>query len=156
MKFAAIVCARCRRARTVETRHATASCPHCGVPATLAQRTPIWTGDDVAGGQAAILMHAGGTVAVAQAARPTRARDLPHDSPTMAAASKATGIVNRSEKAEAVTRALLEDGTASHIDLVQAMLEAGLDGGRAQSEVVRMLATDFILEPRPGRYRLVG
>lgn len=156
MKYATIVCPACQGAWTVETRHESASCPRCRQKVRLAERKPIWHGDDVAGAHAALAMHAGGPDAVNQvSARPRPAALLPHDSATLAAASRANGIVNRSEKAEAVARALTETGLAGHTDLLRALGEAGLDEDRAVLEVARMLATDFLMEPRPGRYRLV-
>jgi hypothetical protein len=36
-----------------------------------------------------------------------------------------------------------------------AMAKAGIDGGRAEKEIVRLLATDLMMEPRAGHYRLI-
>jgi len=155
MKFAAIVCAACHRAWTVETRHESVTCPRCGQKAELAKRRPIWIGDDVAGAQAALNRHAGGPTVVLQTLA-ERAEQLPHDSPTMAAASRGKGIVNKSERADAVAAALAQGGPASHSDLLEALLQAGLERGRAEAEIIRMLATDYLMEPRAGRYVVVS
>lgn len=156
MKFAAIVCPRCRGGWTVESRHESARCPRCNTTVTVKERKAIWEGDDIDGGQAALAIHNGGSGLTLHGQRPRSAAALPHESATMAAASQATGIVNRSEKAEAVARALFATSTATHDDLLQALVEAGLDTGRAEVEIIRLLGTDFLMEPRPGRYCLVG
>ncbi len=77
-----------------------------------------------------------------------------YDDPVDAAAAKARGTVNKSERAEQVmlwlTRLL---GDAPHDDVIRSLRRAGLDGERAEKEVVRMLACDVIFEPRAGYYR---
>ncbi len=158
MRFAAIVCPDCRRAWTVERRHETVTCPRCGHTTAQASRKPIWTGDDVSGAQEALTLHHGGIAALAASQRPpNRAARLPHDSAVAAAASRGTGIINKSERAEAVARALASaPQTAGHADLRLALEHAGLERERAESEIVRMLATDILMEPRAGQYTLVS
>lgn len=156
-KYAAIVCQQCRRAWTIETRFEAVTCPRCTTRNEAASRRPIWAGDDPSQASQALLLHNGGPGAAAAVERPpSRARALPHESPAHAAASAATGIVNRSDKAEAVARFLAGRGAARHDDLLAALAAAGLDAGRAHAEVVRMLAMDVLMEPRPGVYRMVG
>jgi hypothetical protein len=86
------------------------------------------------------------------------ARTLPrHDSPIDAAAALASGIRNRSERAQAAALALSRlQGLVTHADLVAALERSGLDGERAEAEVVRMLAADVLIEPRAGHYRALG
>ncbi len=77
-----------------------------------------------------------------------------HDDPLDAAAAKARAVRNLSERAEllALWGTRLMDGL-DHDILMEGLRRAGLPGDRAQKEIVRMLATDVIFEPRPGQYR---
>lgn len=153
-----MACSACRQPWAVDLRHATASCPSCQASYDLAERRPLWQGDDARAAQAAVAHHraamAGGLAAV-QALRPPKPAAR-HDSPADAAAAQAAGLVNLSARAEAValwmTRLV---GDVPHAGLIEAMAKAGLDPKRAEREVVRMLATDVLMEPKAGRYRLV-
>jgi hypothetical protein len=156
--FAVVVCSACRQPWAVELRHATASCPACSVAYDLADRKPVWQGEDARSAQAAVAHHraamAGGLQAV-QALRPHRPEPR-HDSPADAAAAQAGGIVNLSARAEAValwmTRLV---GLVPHPQLLEAMGKAGIPRERAEREVVRLLATDLMMEPKAGRYRIL-
>jgi hypothetical protein len=154
--FAVVACSACRQPWAVELRHATATCPACRSAYDLAGRKPLWQGEDARAAQAAVAHHraalAGGLPAV-QALRPVRPEPR-HDSPADAAAAQAGGIVNLSARAEAValwmTRLM---GQVPHQELVEAMGKAGIPRERAEREVVRLLATDLMMEPKAGRYR---
>ena len=158
--FAVVACSACRKPWAVELRHATASCPECRTSYDLATRKPLWQGENAREAQAAVAHHraamAGGLAAVqAEALRPRRPEPR-HDSPADAAAAQASGIVNLSSRAEAVALWLTRlVGTPTHAQLIDGMAKAGLDGARAEREVVRMLATDILMEPKAGVYRLV-
>lgn len=124
----------------------------------LRSRVHLWDGDQASAAQAAVAHHraalAGGLQAV-QLSQPRRP-DARHDSPGDAAAAQAAGIVNKSARAEAValwmTRLV---GFVPHDELILALGKAGIPGERAEKEVVRMLATDLMLEPRAGHYRIL-
>ncbi|MHB1261613.1 MAG: DUF5817 domain-containing protein [Thermoplasmatota archaeon] len=156
--YAVVVCSACRKPWAVERRHATASCPDCRTSYDLAARKPLWQGEDAREARAAVAHHraamAGGLAAV-QALQPRRPEPR-HDSPTDAAAAQAAGIVNLSARAEAValwmTRLV---GLVPHGELVEAMGKAGIERARAEREVVRLLATDLMMEPKAGRYRII-
>ena len=123
-------------------------------------RARLWLGDDARQAQAAAAHHraalSGGLHAV-QVQESSRQRSPSrHDSPADAAAAQAGGIANKSARAEAValwmTRLV---GLVPHADLVAAMGKAGLPAERAEREVVRLLATDLMMEPRAGHYRVL-
>lgn len=157
-RFAVVACSTCRSAWAVELRHATSTCPACNGEVDLRGRSKLWMGDDARQAQAAVAHHraalAGGLQAVQQL-KPHRAEPR-HDSPADAAAAQAGGIVNKSARAEAValwmTRLL---GLVPHGELVAAMAKAGIPAERAEREVVRLLATDLMMEPRAGHYRVL-
>jgi hypothetical protein len=156
--FAVVVCTPCRRPWVAELRHATASCPSCRTPYDLAARKPLWQGEDARAAQAAAAHHraamAGGLAAV-QGLQPRRAEPR-HDSPADAAAAQAGGLVNLSARAEAVALWMTRlAGPVPHRALVEAMEKAGIDRARAEREVVRMLATDVMVEPKAGHYRVL-
>ena len=46
-------------------------------------------------------------------------------------------------------------GAAPHEELLRALERAGIDRERGEAEVTRMLATDILVEPRAGCYRMV-
>ncbi|MFA5944431.1 MAG: hypothetical protein WC876_08200 [Candidatus Thermoplasmatota archaeon] len=156
--FAVIACSSCRKPWAVELRHATASCPDCRTSYIIAERKPLWQGDDARAAQAAVAHHraamAGGLGDV-QSLKPKRPEPK-HDSPADAAAAQAAGIVNLSARAEAValwmTRLL---GQVPHVQLLEAMAKAGIDRSRADREVIRLLATDLMMEPKAGHYRVL-
>jgi hypothetical protein len=161
LRFAVVACSACRAPWAVELRHATASCPSCHAPVEVAARTRLWQGDDAREAQAAVGHHraamAGGPAALAavQALAPRRPAPR-HDSPADAAAAQASGLANKSARAEAValwmTRLL---GQVPHADLLEALGKAGIERPRAEREVVRLLATDVMVEPRAGHYRVL-
>lgn len=163
MRYAVVGC-QCGNVWSIELRHATTTCTTCRKTVDVARRRRLWQGDDLREAQAQ-----------AAAMRTARAQDLPessagaavqalqppqplarHDSPIDAAAAKAHGITNKSARAEAValwmTRLL---GQPSEDDLMQGMRKAGLDGARAEKEIVRMLAADVMYEPRVGHYAVL-
>lgn len=163
MRYAVVGC-QCGNVWSIELRHATTTCTSCRKTADVSRRRRLWQGDNLREAQSA-----------AAAMRTARAQDLPeaeahqavqalhppqplarHDSPIDAAAAKAHGIVNKSARAEAValwmTR-LLSQPTED--ELMQAMRKAGLDGERAEREIVRMLAADVMYEPRVGHYAVL-
>lgn len=155
MRYAVIPCP-CGERWATETRHARVTCPRCGQGGDLGARLKLWKGDDPKAAREAAAglraQAAGAPTALLQAPPP-----LPrHDSPADAAAAKAGGITNRSDRAEAValwmTRLV---GQPSHDDLVDALARAGLDRMRAEREIVRMLAMDYLMEPRAGAYRVI-
>jgi hypothetical protein len=156
--YGVVACTRCRLPWAVELRHETASCPGCHASYALADRKLLWHGEDGRAAQAAVAHHraalSGGLAAVA-GLKPKRP-EARHDSPADAAAAQAAGIVNLSARAEAValwmTRLV---GPTPHGQLVDAMGKAGIDRTRAEREVVRMLATDLLLEPKAGSYRIL-
>lgn len=158
-RFAVVACSACRAPWAVELRHETVSCPACHAPYEAAGRSRLWQGDDAREAQAAVAHHraalAGGLAAV-QALAPRRPEPR-HDSPADAAAAQASGLANRSARAEAVALWMtrLRGGLVPHAELVEAMAKAGLDPVRAEREVVRLLATDVMVEPRAGHYRVL-
>lgn len=155
MRFAVIACP-CTETWAVETRHARVSCPRCGKGAELATRQRLWQGDTADDARKAAgslrAQAAGGTGLVLE--RPVPAAR--HDSPADAAAAKGSGIVNRSDRAEVVALWLTRlVGQPSHDDLVDALVKSGLDKSRAEREVHRMLAMDYLMEPRVGSYKVI-
>lgn len=155
MRFAVIGCP-CGETWAVETRHARVACPRCGKAAELATRQRLWQGDtadDARKAAGTLRAQAAGGAAVLSERPAQVAR---HDSPADAAAAKAGGITNKSDRAEAVALWLTRlVGQPSHEELVQALVKSGLDRGRAEREVHRMLATDYLMEPRAGSYQVI-
>lgn len=117
-------------------------------------RTHLWTGDN---GRAAAAAAASLRAKAAGAPDLSPNEPMPrHDCLSDAAAAQARGLVNKSRRAEAVALWMNRlGGDALHADLVEAMVAAGLDAERAEREIVRMLATDYLGEPRAGRYRVL-
>jgi hypothetical protein len=158
-RYAVVVCSACRSPWAVELRHDTASCPSCHAQAEVAARTRLWQGDDARQAQLAVAHHraalAGGLAAV-QGLAPRRPEPR-HDSAADAAAAQASGLTNKSARAEAVALWMtrLRGGLVPHAELVDAMGKAGLDADRSEREVVRLLATDVMVEPRAGFYRVL-
>jgi hypothetical protein len=158
MRYAVVACSRCRKPWAAELRHATVRCPACQEPAEPARKTRLWEGEDPAEAQRAVAHHraalAGGAQAVA-ALLSTRPAPR-HDSPEEAAAARALGIANKSQRAELValwmTRLV---GATPHDRLVAALEHAGIERRRAEAEVVRMLAMDILMEPRAGHYKVL-
>lgn len=154
MRFAVLACP-CGERWAVETRHAKVACPGCRLTADLVTRQRLWQGDD-----AAAASQAAGALRAAAAGAPQvlepPLREARHDSPLDAAAAQAAGVVNKSDRAEVValwmTRLV---GSPSHTQLVDALQRAGLDATRAEREVMRMLAMDYLMEPRAGTYRVL-
>lgn len=159
--FAVVVCSQCRTAWAVELRHATSTCPSCRKKVELAHRTLLWQGDSALAAQFAVAQAALATGpdperAVA-AVHALKQRPLPrHDSHVDAAAARAGGIINKSQRAEAVALWLTRlAGSPRHDDLLQALEKAGLEPARAETEITRMLAMDFLTEPKAGHYRAI-
>jgi len=146
-----VACPGCGAVRAAEARHASSTCVRCG------ERHSHAAGRVLASGVPA----AAAREIVARAAAPQGPAPAPrvdrHDDPLDAAAAKGRAIANRSARAEAVALwcCRLLGGAVRHAQLLDALQRAGLDADRAEQEVVRMLACDLLLEPRPGLYRLV-
>ena len=155
-RYAVLPCP-CGELWAAELRHASVSCPRCGQAADTATRKRLWQGDDAAAARkAAGTLRAQAAGADARLLEP-EPRAVRHDSPADAAAAKASGITNKSDRAEAValwmTRLV---GQPTHGQLVDALQRAGLDKARAEREVTRMLAMDYLMEPRAGSYKVIG
>lgn len=156
--FAVVACSRCGRPWAVELRHATVSCPTCRTAYDLAGRTRLWQGADARAAQEAVAHQRAsldGGLAAVQALKPFRPQPR-HDSPADAAAAQAAGITNLSARSEAValwmTRLVR---LVPHAQLLDAMAKAGIERTRAEREIVRLLATDLMVEPRAGSYRIL-
>ncbi len=79
-----------------------------------------------------------------------------HDTPVDAAAAAGRRERNASRRAEAVTVALTRLlGEHDHAETLSALQRAGIPAARAEQEIVRMLATDYLFEPRVGHYRVL-
>ena len=154
MAFAVVACSRCREPWAIDLRHKTVACPRCQTRVDVARRTRLWQGDDArSAAQAAASLRSGDGAAQVHALADHR--PVPrHDSPVDAAAAKANAVINKSQKAETIALWLTRlVGAASHDDHIAAMRQAGLASDRAEQEIVRMLATDVIYEPRAGHYQ---
>lgn len=158
--YAVVACSGCKQAWSVELRSRTASCPRCARRVELDRRTRLWEGDDAREARsAAASLRAALTQGVPVPVANQRLRDADpepvarHDSPVEAAAAKGRSVTNLSERADEVaawlTRLL---GPTDHDTLLAALEKAGLTRARAEREVVRMLATDVLYEPRAGSY----
>ncbi len=133
-------------------RHATATCPRCQKKVDLRKRTRLWEGASAAEAQAAAASLRDEERAEIMLAdhRPV----VRHDSPVSAAAAQANAAVNKSEKAELIATWLTRlKGLSTHAEYLAAMQQAGLDEERSEKEIIRMLATDVIYEPKAGSYR---
>ncbi len=149
--FAVIGCSHCSDLWAVDLRHEQATCPRCRKTFKLADRHRLWQGEGARAAQAAAAALRAGGQEVAPPNKTPR-----HDSPVEAAAAQAVGIINKSRKAEVVALWLTRlTGLVPHADLVAGMEFAGLERDRAEREVVRMLATDILTEPRAGSYRVL-
>lgn len=96
----------------------------------------------------------GGSPEAVQASLRMPAKVPRHDDPLHAAAAQAKRITNKSERADTIALWLTRlQGDTPHEDYVTAMGHAGIDGERAEKEILRMLAADVIFEPRAGLYR---
>jgi hypothetical protein len=161
-RFAVVACSSCAEPWAVETRHATITCPRCATKVETRDRRRLWEGDTAQDAQthAGILRAraqglAGAAAATISLERPIR--EARHDSPAEAAAAKASGITNKSQRAEAVALWMQRlVGPSRHDDLIDAMVLAGLEKSRAESEVIRMLVCDVLYEPRAGVYALTA
>lgn len=160
MSFAVVVCPACREPWAVESRHASAACPRCSKKVDLAHRTKLWEGADAREAQRQAAQHraalTGKTVSATVSLYQPRPRTVRHDSHAEEAAAAAKGIANKGSRAEQVAATLDRHGGMAHADLVDALQLAGLDRDRAESEVTRMLAMDFLMEPKAGHYRVLG
>lgn len=159
MSFAVVVCPGCREPWSVEARHASAACPRCSKKVELAHRTKLWEGTDAREAQRQAAQRradlAGKTVSASVSLYQPRLRTVRHDSHAEEAAAAARGIANKGSRAEMVAATLDRHGAMAHAELVRALHLAGLDAARAEAEVTRMLAMDFLLEPKAGHYRVL-
>ncbi len=160
VRYAVVACSGCKEAWSVEQRHQRVTCPGCRKNVALDDRTRLWQGDnatDARSAAASIRAALAQKITVEVANQRLRdAREVPvsrHDSPIDAAAAKGRTVRNLSARADEVaawlTRLL---GPTPHDDFILAMVKAGIPAARAEKEVVRMLATDIIFEPRVGAY----
>lgn len=162
MTYAVVACPGCRQAWAVDLQNANATCPSCRAKVELAAIRPLWQGDLPQEAQTVAasyrLAQGPGAAQAVQwlAARP--ARTLPrHDSPLDAAAASGAQVRNLSQRAEAVALTLTRlMGLVPHGDLLLALEKAGLVPERAEAEVIRLLATDVMVEPKAGFYRCLG
>lgn len=77
-----------------------------------------------------------------------------YDDPVDAAAAKARGTINKSERADLVLLWLTRlQASVAHDDAIRSLRRAGLDAERSEKEIIRMLAGDVIFEPKAGFYR---
>ncbi|MHB8633430.1 MAG: hypothetical protein ACYDBQ_05600 [Thermoplasmatota archaeon] len=143
---AVVVCSGCRAPWAVELRHREAHCPSCRRACDLTTHVLEWRGSSLQEAQQEVARRRG------PAPAPREAR---HDSTLDRAAAAGRRTVNHSRRAEAVAAALLAEGEQPHGELVMTLTAAGLDRARAEREVSRMLACDYLTEPRAGRYRLL-
>ncbi len=151
--FAVVACPGCKAPWAVELRNATSTCPRCRSTVELAARKPLWEGDDARDAQAAAAQARQGdrTVSVLLQPQPR------HDSPVDAAAAKGRTIINKSARAEEVARWLERlSGPMPHRQLADALVRSGIYLERAEAEITRMLAMDFLMEPKSRTYRLVA
>lgn len=114
----------------------------------MESRKTLWEGDS--GREAAAALQ------TLHAAPPVPERLPRHDDATDAAASKARAIgkAKRAEEAALWLGRLMDP--MSHEALCLTLEKAGLDGGRAEREIQRMLACDILTEPRAGYYRMLS
>ncbi len=155
-----MACSGCKEPWSVELRHKRVTCPRCQKSVDLDRRQRFWEGDNAtearaAAGSLRASMIQGIPVDVANR-RLRDAEDIPiarHDSPLDAAAAKGRAIRNLSARADEVanwlTRLL---GPTKHDDFVAALVKSGIPSERAEKEIIRMLSTDVIYEPRVGSY----
>lgn len=142
---------RCGAPWAVDARHAQVTCPGCGKKQERRTRLPLWEGDAPLEAREAVARLRQGARALPNVPRMAR-----HDSPADAAAAQARTIVSVGRRAEATATWFARvHGTMSHDELVAALEKAGIPTDRAGKEIVRMLATDILTEPRAGRYALV-
>lgn len=161
MPFAVVACSSCKAPWAVDLRHAKVSCPRCRAPAELRKRRRLWEGGGAAEAQAAAAHLAAALSrgepgdALQQVGALADDRPLPrHDSTVDAAAAKGRAVRNASARADEVAAWMTRlSGGSSHEELVAALCKAGLSADRAEREIVRMLATDVVFEPRPGQYQ---
>lgn len=163
-RFAVVGCSTCKQAWAVEARHGTTTCPGCRGSRPAKRRRALWSGDSAVDAQKATAairaalaqgLPVDQAAAAAQALRPVDA--LPkHDNVLDAAAAKARGLRNASDRAEAVMLWLGRlAGPLPENDVLEALGKAGLGHDRAEKEIVRMLAGDVIYEPRAGYYEVL-
>jgi DNA-directed RNA polymerase subunit RPC12/RpoP len=162
VQYAVIACSQCRNPWLIELRHTNVACPGCRHRVAVARRTRLWQGDSMNEAQQAVALHraafAQDTNIVAAAAIMRMPSPLArHDDPLDAAAAKCKAIRNASARADELGKWLTRlVGQASHDTWLDGLSRAGLDPERAQKELVRMLATDVIFEPRAGFYAHLG
>ena len=160
VRYAVVACSGCGQAWNVEQRHERVSCPRCRKNVELERRARLWQGDsatEARGAAASIRAALAQKIPVEIANQRIReARESAvarHDSPLDAAAAKGRTVRNLSARADEVaawlTRLL---GPTEHAQFVEALVKAGIPAERAEKEVVRMLSTDVIYEPRAGSY----
>lgn len=157
--YAVIACSACRMPWLIELRHATVSCPTCQTRVDVQRRRRLWEGADQQAARVAVGAHRAAMATgedpatIAKALEPEQPL-VRHDDPLDAAAAQARQARNLSERADllALWGTRLMEGL-DHAILMEGLRRAGLPGDRAEKEIVRMLATDVIYEPRPGQYR---
>lgn len=155
--FLVIACPRCRRAKVVEPGKKTTTCGSCDRELVLGDLRVFHQGATLEEAQEASgrlnARLAGREREFAAAFLPSGApRPARHDDPYDAAAAAARKADSEKDRADAVARSL---GASlrefSEDDLQRAFERAGI--GRAGWHLERMLKTDVVFEPRPGRYQ---
>lgn len=141
-------CPRCGGANVCEAHHASRRCRRCTAPLPASA---------IVLARCASAPEARARLVAMTSPTPIARPVERHDSTVEAAAAKASAITNLSQRAEAAALWLARlGGTIRHEELIQAFLAAAIPQKRAQAEVVRLLATDILYEPRPGEYRFVA
>lgn len=166
MTFAVVACPYCRRAKTFEVGRKTTQCAHCMKTLKLEHLKVFHRSDDLAEVQRAageLNARYSGLGATQEFHRAMEAAEeargaAPDDrgdpwAPVVRAARVQSAEVPR---ADAIARALTErDGDWDDDLLAEAFAMAGLKPEKAEPHLKRMLATNVVYEPRPGRYRAV-
>lgn len=152
--YLVVACPRCRRAKIVEQGRQQSTCALCSRTLALADLRPFAAAETLDEAQAAAgLVNArlsGREREFAQALVPLPPRLVRHDDRYAAASAAARRAVSEKDRVDAVARALSD---FDEDDLARAFAEAGLAVARAEGHLQRMLATDVVFEPRPGRYK---
>lgn len=157
--YLVVACSRCRRARVVQQGRKSAPCAACGRSLDLPNLRAFHQGEDLGEAQnAAGLVNAklaGREREFAAAFIPAAPREVKHDDAWHAAAAAARKAESESDRADAAARALsaqAEKGFTED-DFGRALALAGVPMQRAAHHLGRMVATQVVYEPRPGRYR---
>lgn len=149
-----VACPRCRRAKVVEQARRQTTCPSCSRTLRLADLRAFHVAEDLdsarlAAGQVNARL-AGRASEFGAALVPSAPRATRHDGPLDRAAAMTRRASSEKDRADLVARAL---GDFTSDQLAEAFHVAGLPAAKAEAHLARMLATDVVYEPSPGRYR---